>query len=488
MTEVSTQSLLTALAKAGLVEHPVSHSDTTRSTSVVDNPPAIRALCAVSGGLDSMVLLHLVKRSGIEVRAIHVDHAAHPESAKWAEWLVAQVSQMDVQLSVHRLSDTHSEGSLEEFWRDARRALYIDELVDDEVLLTAHHQDDQLETFLLQLFRGAGPTGLQSMPLSQELSGQNLPSKNRRGKNLHARPLLAHTRAELETYAHAHNIEYLDDPSNAQTRFDRNFIRHEIVPRLRERWPSVGSSVSRSAELIAESVRLNDVLANQDAQLSGGDNLDWDVLSGLDRARQANAVRFWIGSLDERMPSRRRLAEALRQWNEATEDRLPVLELGNGVVQRYRSRLVYETVQPEDFSGWQADLVPGQWLALPDRETELGLFGAIESAETGSEGQESGLVIQTQTLDLAKLTVRYRSNGEKLRRAAGHHQKLKHWFQQNDVPPVRRSRIPLLFLGQEMIAIGNYWLDARFRSEPELAAGQNSSYLIWRGLQGGLAK
>ncbi len=483
MSDLSTQSLLKAFEKAGYtLTDPVPDSKGSgaflHKLSSTEQSP-VRVLCALSGGLDSMVLLHLLKHSGLQVRGIHVDHAAHSDSAAWADWVSVRAQAMDVAVVVHRLTDTPSGGSLEEFWRNARRTLFIDELQDDEMLVTAHHQDDQLETLLLQLFRGAGPTGLQSMPLHQRLPNAQL----------HVRPLLEHSREHLDAYAREHGIEFLEDPSNADMRFDRNFLRHTILPKLKERWPSVGHVVARSTELIAESVKLNDALAAQDASICDQDeSLDWEALQALDRARQANAVRYWLQRLNARMPNRRRLAEALRQWNEATADRLPVLKLDGGAVQKYRSRLVYQSSQIEVSDKWTGTLKMGQWLALPGIDSSLGLMDGSQCSAAVLANGSAGPAIQRAKLASTILRVRYRKNGEKLRRAAGHHQKLKHWFQQNDVPPVRRSRLPLIFLDTELIAIANIWVDARFRLDPHSGPEQKTCHLIWRVLPGENAK
>ncbi|MFK8030569.1 MAG: tRNA lysidine(34) synthetase TilS [Gammaproteobacteria bacterium] len=478
MSDVSVAGLCRALERAG-----VAHPDSV-------NPIKPTFVCAVSGGLDSMVLLHLLVSAGYAVRAIHIDHAAHSDSSSWASWVRGQVEALGVTLSVHRLSGLSNNGNLEESWRNARRELFQQEC-GDETLVTAHHKDDQAETLLLQLLRGAGVAGLQAMPLSQ-----TLPSGTR-----HVRPLLNHTRAELQVYAENQRIEWIEDPSNQNEHFDRNFLRGSVLPLIRERWPGAVKAIARSSELIGEAADLNAVLAAQDARFSDGDTgLDWSALEPLGLVRQANAVRFWLSRLGCRYPSRRRLTEALRQWNEAMCDRVPVLELKEGTVQRYRNRLVFVRGVGDVPDDWSAQLALGEWIALPGALGELGL---TQSNKDRNDPQSiCGPQLQTSPTDLSRqnpgvqmlgrgglalagelatqrLTVRFRQNGERLRRASGQHQSLKHWFQGNDVPPILRSRLPLVFLGDELIAIANQWIDSRYRPAAEDGA-QIFCQLVWR--------
>ncbi len=449
------------------------HSLNEADVSLTSSSP--RFLCAVSGGLDSMVLVHLLKRLGCPLRAIHIDHAAQPDSAKWADWVVHQLSRIDVAAEVHRLEGAAPSRSLEEHWRNARRFLFLQSLRKGEVLVTAHHQDDQVETLLLQLLRGAGPVGLQAMPLGNELSPHGQ----------HVRPLLRYTRAQLESFARSENIEWLDDPSNTDERFSRNYLRHSVLPLLYQRWPGAGAAMTRSRALIAESVGLNEALAALDANISDdGTRLDWSSLASLDQARKANAVRFWLKGRGVRMPSRKRLEEALRQWDHAAGDRLPLLTLDEGSIQRYRSELVFAGAISEPLHDWSGGLRAGMWLPLPGDQGELGWSGR-EPAQMGDDTTHA-LAGAIHTLALCALIesqhfrVGYRQGGEKLRRAAGHHQSLKHWFQDHGVAPVLRDRLPLVYLGADLIAIADIWIDARFRPQKESPVNEKVCRLIWR--------
>ena len=280
MSEVSLEALRHSFQRAGI--------------NLSLSSPSL--LCAVSGGLDSMVLVYLLNQLECPLRAIHIDHAVHPDSASWAQWVQQEMQTARVPLIIQRLESTGETGSLEEQWRNARRAAFSNALGKGDILVTAHHQDDQVETLLLQLLRGAGPVGLQAMPLCSDSKGQGR----------HLRPLLAHTRDELADFATQEGIRWLDDPSNADERFARNFLRHNVLPTLYQRWPGAGAAIARSTELIAESVRLNQVLAELDTTISeDGSCLDWSALESLDKTRQANAVRYWLQQCEVRLPSQR---------------------------------------------------------------------------------------------------------------------------------------------------------------------------------------
>lgn len=448
MSEVSLKVLRKSLQQAGI--HPASSAS---------------FLCGVSGGLDSMVLVHLLARLGCSVRAIHVDHASHPDSADWADWVRVQLDDLGVNVEVHRLTTLPETGSLEEIWRNARRALFAQELGDGEVLVTAHHQDDQAETLLLQLLRGAGPAGLQAMPVCTELSESNQ----------HVRPLLQHTRAELEQFATREQISWLEDPSNTDQRFARNYLRHAVLPRIDERWPGARSAIARSSELIAEAVALNEVLATLDCTISrDGYQLDWAAIESLGLVRQANAVRFWLQQCGVRPPSRKRLAEALRQWHEAAADRLPTLTLSEGVVQRYRSQLVFAP-SPKPAAGWSGSLGFGESLVLPGEQGELE-WQEMPAVADQAGGPAAAVVSR---LEDKRVTVRYRRGGEKLRRAAGFHQSLKQWFQDQGIPPLLRDRLPMLFYGDQLIAIADIWIDARYRPDKDLPQEEKVCRLNW---------
>lgn len=455
MTDLSAQRLAEFFSHAG----------------VNDFPHKVSLVCAASGGLDSTVLVHALQAAGCELRAVHVDHASHSDSALWAEQVAQRLSDMAVPVSIHRISSPDRNANLEAYWRKARSQVFAEEVNVNEILVTAHHQDDQAETLLLQLLRGAGPTGLQAMPARQRLENGAW----------HVRPLLGCTRSELLDYAERHGLQWIDDPSNDSERHDRNYLRHRILPLLRERWPAAIANVARSAQLIAESVDMSTILAKADAQISDDRmSLDWSSLGGLAEARQANAVRYWFDQLGERFPPRDRLAEALRQWRSAAPDRHPLLVLERGTVHRYRDCLLYlsdvTSIDPE----WSGSLRLGESLELPP---DLGRVDWMVSPIDEPDRSDQSPASWVQAMELprdAVLSVRFRTPGERLRRANGQHQSLKHWFQDRGIPPPLRARLPLVFWRDELIAVAGHWLDARFVARTGDGDGQNISLLVWR--------
>jgi len=260
---------------------------------------------ALSGGLDSSVLLHAMTAlrdapDARTLRAVHVDHGLQPESVAWAEACRALCRRLGVPLEVATLSLSLPPGaSVEAEARDARYAALAARLRPGEWLLTAHHRDDQLETVLIQLLRGAGVAGLSAMP---ELA--------RLGAGWHARPLLGLDRPAIAAYAGQQGLDWVRDPMNDSTRFDRGWLRERVLPAIRERWPAASATVARSASHLGEARRLLDELAQADAAgIVEGGRLVIDGLQCLSQERQVNLLRWWIRSRGLR---RRRRAQAAR--------------------------------------------------------------------------------------------------------------------------------------------------------------------------------
>jgi tRNA(Ile)-lysidine synthase len=203
---------------------------------------ANKYLVAYSGGLDSHVLLHLMSQlsdSEISIRAMYINHGLQKEARDWEIHCHKVCDELCIPFNSKALQIQTSTGvSLEEEARKKRYSALNTSLQKDEVLLTAHHQNDQAETLLLQLFRGAGVQGLAAMPAIREFgSKENL--------RLHARPILNQTRQFLEAYAKENQLDFIEDPSNFDESFDRNFLRNIIMPQLRQRWPGIDKTISR---------------------------------------------------------------------------------------------------------------------------------------------------------------------------------------------------------------------------------------------------
>lgn len=401
---------------------------------------------ALSGGLDSTVLLHalaavLAADPGRSLRAVHVHHGIYPDADRWTELAAAQARAAGCPFQALRVSVPRSAGeSLEAQARLARYRALGEVLKAGEVLFTAHHQDDQMETVLLQLMRGAGPAGLAAMPVLARFAG-----------GWHCRPLLGVPRRELARWAREQALQWVEEPSNQDIRFDRNYLRHEVIPRLRERWPAAARAVSRSARHCAEAQDLLQDLAGHDMERAGGPGaLSVEHLLAMGAARRNNLLRYWI-CLSELPPAPAHVLERVEaQVLRAGASALPCLGWSGGEMRRYRGRL-YAMERLGAAPAAAISLAPGQTLELP-----AGL-GRIGLAQAGSGG------IDPAALRDAKLEIRFRSGGERLamQRRGGHHS-LRKLMQEQGVLPWMRDRLPLLFVGGRLAAVAELWIDDAF--------------------------
>ncbi|MFW2404083.1 MAG: tRNA lysidine(34) synthetase TilS [Gammaproteobacteria bacterium] len=415
--------------------------DTLRDRLAPDEGAA-RWCVAFSGGLDSTVLLQAAHQlaaefDGVTLRAAHVHHGLHADADEWTGQCRSLTGNLGVPLDVLRVDvDSDSGEGMEAAARRARYAALTSLLHEDELLLTAHHAQDQVETVLLRLLRGAGVKGLGAIA-----------ERSRLGRGWLVRPLLSLGRPELEAHARDHALTWAEDPTNRDIDFDRNYLRHEVIPALRRRWPGIDAAVGRSARLAAEAETLLHALAAQDAtQVMNGELISLSGLRELDAARQRNLVRYVLQLRGIAPPSEIQLSGGLEQLLKAREDRNPVLRWPAGQVRRYRDNLYVLEDDPERVAADGSDTHP--W----DGREPLA-FGAIRGHLTleGMTGVQTGL------------NVRFRRGGEKLLEADHiHHQRLKKLFQARGVVPWMRAHVPLLFQDTELLAVGDLWSSAEF--------------------------
>lgn len=391
-----------------------------------------RICVALSGGLDSTVLLHalaaLAVRESLVLRALHVNHGLQPESAGWAAACRAACTAAAVALEVIELGLAPVRGeSVEAQARDARYAALARQLADGERLVTAHHRDDQFETVLIQLLRGAGVAGLAAMP-----------ARARLGRGWQLRPLLEVDRAELAEYAARHGLSWQRDPMNEALRFDRGYLRARVMPAIRNRWPAASATVARSACHLAEASRLLDGLAAADAaQVADEGRLTLAALAALPRDRQVNLLRWWLRQEGLRPPPAARLGAALPGFFNARPDGAPALRWDSGEVRRYRGRLY----------------------ALP--------LGAGTGSFRLVAGQVGGLRLGSG----ADACIRFRAGGESLKPHPGRPRKrLKDLCREAGIVPWMRDRLPLVFVGERLAAVGDLWIDADFAAPPGVPA------------------
>ena len=398
-------------------------------------------LVAFSGGLDSTTLLHALAQSPAArergLRAVHVNHGLHSDSAMWERHCQAFASALGVEILLRRVevarrSDLGLEAS-------ARRARYgeIETLLGvGEILALAHHRDDQTETVLLKLLRGAGPEGMGAMrPL------------RRLGQGLAWRPLLGLPRASLREYTVGHGLQWLSDPSNDDPGIDRNYLRLQVLPRILARWPEAGASIALSSNWA------RDVAAYVDTQaqhaLAGVRGLDPATLRfrewlDLPAALRDPVLRQWLRGIGLAEPTHFQASELLRQISEAGEDRQPCVRWPGVEVRRYRDLLfAMRPVQypPHDWHG-EFD---GRDLQLP---LDLGIL-RLASSRTDARLPQA-------------LQVRFRRGGESLRLSGdGPTRELRDLLQESGVPPWQRARLPLLFDADErLLAVADLYLAA----------------------------
>ena len=406
---------------------------------------------------------------GLRVRALHVNHGIHPNADAWSRHCRALARRLGVPLRVLKTQVVRSPGvSLEAAARDARYALLAAELGPGECLLTGHHEDDQLETVLLQLFRGAGLAGLAAMPQITSFAAGWL-----------VRPLLSVTRAELEEWAREAGLSWVEDDTNADEALDRNYLRRQVLPLIRGRWKGVASAVSRSARHAAEGQRLLDAIARTDVErASSGSELFVPTLRALQPDRRRNALRFWIVKSGARVPDTSRLEEIAGPLMAARPDSNPSVAWGDVEVRRHADLLGIATVgrwhRGNEPGGSQETRRRGRESAPPDearRAIEWSWKTVPRLELTDAAGTLELKPDPHGPIDLDVIpelvTVRHRQGGERLRpRRGGPRRSLKSLLQESHLPIAQRGRLPLVFSGVTLLAVASLWVDESIQVTP----------------------
>jgi tRNA(Ile)-lysidine synthase len=408
-----------------------------------------RIVVGLSGGVDSVVLLHvlvrLAGRSGAKPSAVHVHHGLSPHADRWAGFCAGVCRDLGVELHEVRVAvPRRSALGLESAAREARYAVLRQQQADAVAL--AHHADDQAETVLLQLFRGAGVRGLSAMPSCRMLEPAT-------GLRL-VRPLLSVARAEILAYAEKAGLSWVEDSSNRDPAFDRNFLRGTIVPQLTRRFPGLRQTLGRTALNMGEAARLLDQLAVIDAG-AVQQGLAVAALAALSPERARNALRWYLEQQGVPPPGRDRLDEALRQVLGARRDARLQVNLGPVRLRRHRGRLHLEATARTRRAGWSVTWSGEPQLDLPE---DLGAI-RFESAR--------GAGLSLASLRGHAVAIRGRSGGERLRLAAGRRSRtLKNLLQEAGTPEWERDRLPLLFAGDALVWVPDIGMDERFAARP----------------------
>jgi len=387
-----------------------------------------------SGGLDSTVLLHLLARLAQReilpaLRAIHVHHGLQDVANAWPEHCRQVCQTLDVPFETV-YAHIEPGASIEQAARRARYDAFTQKVGPGDVLLTGQHRDDQAETLMFRLLRGAGVRGLAAMPDSRVLGSGHL-----------LRPLLAVSREELESYACEQGLSWVEDPSNDDLRFSRNFLRRQVMPLLTSRWPQVAVGMARTASHLAEAQLLLDELAEQDLTharpvtefaWAGIPALALTPLAALSAARQRNALRHWLAPLT-RLPDTDHWAswETLR---DAGEDAAPVWRLADGELHRAQGHVWW---------------LSGSWLR-PVNGTSFWIDARQVLSLAGN-----GQVVIEGDAPAGPLNVRYRQGKETLLLAGRGHRDLKRLLNEQGVPAFMRGRLPLLYRDDQLLAVAN---------------------------------
>ncbi len=387
-----------------------------------------------SGGLDSTVLLHLLAElSRYEhlppLHAIHVHHGLQAAADAWPQHCQRVSERLNIPFQVIGVQ-VRSGASVEQAARDARYAAFTQCMAAGDVLLTGQHRDDQAHTLLLRLLRGAGVRGLAAMPVDRAL-----------GQGRLLRPLLGIPRKELQVYAREHQLLWIEDPSNADPGFDRNYLRHHVLPAFTARWPQAEANMARAAAHLSEAQQLLAEMAEDDLSHAKTPptqpwlnlpSLSLDVLSSLSEPRQRNALRHWLGPLT-RLPDSNHWA-GWRDLRDAGQVASPMWRLTDGELHRAQGRIWW---------------LSGSWLQTP--ETGLRWSAAQDTLALPGNG----------TLRLhglapgGALRVGYRQGGEVLSLPGRGHRDLKRLLNEHHVPVFVRGRLPLLFQDDVLVAVAN---------------------------------
>ena len=390
-------------------------------------------LVAFSGGIDSTALLSAASRVAARIReappliALHINHNLSPQAATWESHCRAVCNSLHIKCRVQHVAVVHDGYGPEAAARAARYGVFRDALHAGGSLLLGHHQDDQVETFFLRLMRGAGVHGLSGMPPERPL-----------GKGLLLRPCLGLTRQQLHAYVMALKLDWIDDASNADTRYDRNYLRHRVLPLLAQRWPGYRAPVTRAMAHLADVERAGYWDGPVTRYNAFGDpGIDIQCLRDPPLAQAADAMRRWLRHAGCQAPPRRALLEFLRQLRSASVSAAPRLQRRDWCVQRFGDA-VYLLPSPFRFVA-PAPRAVSNGACIP--VAGVGLVSISAAPEAGSA-----------------LTLAFRRGGERLRLPGeSHHRALKNLLQSSDVPPWWRERIPLLFDGRTLLAVGNLW-------------------------------
>jgi tRNA(Ile)-lysidine synthase len=429
--------------------------------------PRARLVLGLSGGLDSVVLLEVLRRLarpfGFKLASVHVNHGISPNARRWAAFCARKCKRLDIPLEVHQVDlEPYRAVGLEAAARRARYAVFARQQADFIVL--AQHLDDQAETLLLQLLRGAGVKGGAAMPVWRAQAADKNGQEARSPAIL--RPMLALTRGQIEDYAKARRLKWVEDESNTDIGYNRNFLRHEVLPVIERAFPAYRATLARAARHLAEASRIQDELAEVDAQLAvAGNRIVLAELKriGVDRAK--NLLRWMLCQRGDAAPEADRLEEGLRQLFQARDDAAVRIVLGTCELRRYDGFAYLLPSLPQVPSKLHCDWDGKRLWPLP----ELG--GILRFALHKGAGLDCSKVRNLG------LRARVRQGGEKMRlQPGGATRSLKNLLQEARIPPWERERLPLIYCADTLVVVPGVGV----ASDWQAGAGTSGWTIAWQ--------
>jgi len=416
-----------------------------------------------SGGLDSHVLLHVIIEliGKKRITAVHVNHQLSSNSDIWQKHCEDRCLEIGVDIICKTVSIKNRGTGIEDAARNARYSVFEKLLKKNDLLILAHHADDQIETMLFRLFRGSGIKGMSGMPISRLLGNGEL-----------FRPLLPFFRRDLESYASANQINWIEDDSNLDIAFDRNFIRHKLIPTINERWPNSSFKLNRSANIFAESDFLINILAQKDFKIvkEVSERVGWsisiDKLNGFEIIRQKNILRYWFNLHNLTLPSHAVLDNALNQMIGSKIDAEPIVSWGDLQLRRFNKKLYLLPLNFED-PNYSVKNKKGRELLEKNSIKWDGSSHLIlpdSSSLCVKLKMKGGLRIDVKK----NLEIRFRSGGERCKpQGRSGSNTLKKLFQEYSLEPWLRNNIPLIYIDNRLAAVGDLWVCDEFCAEPD---------------------
>ena len=427
-------------------------------------PDAETCWIAYSGGLDSLVLLHVLAsiqdKIKIKLVAVHVNHGLSNDADLWVKHCQDKCANYGIEIQTFSIDMSHkNDKGTEAYAREKRYEVLGNLMRSHDLLLTAHHMNDQVETILLQLMRGSGPDGLVGMPQAREFS-----------KGILLRPLLDYSREEIHDYALSESLSWIEDESNKSNKYDRNFLRNKIIPGLLTRWPGALKTVQRAAKHQAEARCLINEISRNDLEMvceSEYRKLDISNFNNLSGIRKKHVLRAWIKKNKLETPSALIIENIIAEIIHANIDRNPCIQWKGGEIRRYREYLyIMKSLPAHDVE------MSKPWNLQERLELTSGYLKAISGKGNG---------IKKDVLSNDTVEIRYRQGGEKIK-LSGHREThdLKKLFQEHGVPSWMRDRIPLIYYENKLIAVADLWIESKFAASESEVAWQ----IIWVWIDG----